>query len=226
MRAEKHGIQGKRGAQKLGLVDRARARARACTAPPPASPPPPHHDGHVNQVLQALGACLIQPRILLLPPLLTRERGRVGHLRGKGGTRSVSGSGGAQTGVASPANGCACSLLSIYMPSPLKGYAITPPPQLPPSSLPQPLTSARTWSKMGSSTLSNIRFQNESAKTPPWHLSVSKSTSRALLRISGLCGGMCEHKCGYLGQAGSDTHTCYCPHFPTPGVERELRQPR
>lgn len=38
------------------------------------------------------------------------------------------------------------------------------------------VTSARTWSKIGSSTRSKMRDQNDSAKLPPWHLSTSNST--------------------------------------------------
>ncbi len=43
--------------------------------------------------------------------------------------------------------------------------------------------SARTWSKMGSSTLSNTRAQNGGVNAAPWNLSVSNSTcARALGR--------------------------------------------
>lgn len=42
------------------------------------------------------------------------------------------------------------------------------------------VTSARTWSKMGSSTLSKTRVQKGVVKAAPWNLSVSKSTSNAL----------------------------------------------
>lgn len=42
------------------------------------------------------------------------------------------------------------------------------------------VTSALTWSKMGSSTESNTRSQNCGEKEEPWYLRMSNSTSRAL----------------------------------------------
>ena len=48
------------------------------------------------------------------------------------------------------------------------------------------ITSARTWSKMGSSTLSKMRVQKGRVKAEPWNLRVSNSTSKALYLMSGL----------------------------------------
>mmetsp|Transcript_6902 Transcript_6902/g.15247 ORF Transcript_6902/g.15247 Transcript_6902/m.15247 type:complete len:289 (+) Transcript_6902:2046-2912(+) len=58
---------------------------------------------------------------------------------------------------------------------------------------------------MGSSTLSKMRFQNESANVPPWYLSVSNSTSSALLRISGRGSNVSSDR---PASSGNQKYTC------------------
>ena len=61
----------------------------------------------------------------------------------------------------------------------LHDQALLPSPTIP-APVPLPRTSARTWSKMGSSTESNTRSQNWGEKEAPWNLRMSNSTSSAL----------------------------------------------
>mmetsp|Transcript_33175 Transcript_33175/g.84211 ORF Transcript_33175/g.84211 Transcript_33175/m.84211 type:complete len:375 (-) Transcript_33175:566-1690(-) len=58
---------------------------------------------------------------------------------------------------------------------------------------------------MGSSTLSNTRFQKDSANVAPWNLSTSNSTSSALLRISGRGSNVSSDR---PASSGNQKYTC------------------
>ena len=82
--------------------------------------------------------------------------------------------------------------------------------------------SARTWSKMGSSTLSNTRAQNGGVNAAPWNLSVSNSTCAAGARSAALVGtAKRPHTiCSPPVQASRQGRACAAPRGPATGAAR------